>query len=125
MQHYAQQKKEISMTYRLIFTVAMLLLFSPSVYLAEDKEESEETKKSDIETKQAPLNKESKILGMNVRGNKESPLRLNIVPWRTPSHQRLAPKVIRGWQPELKLLQPAAYRREIRAFLQARGNPTK
>ena len=70
-------------------------------------------------------NKNWGILGMNVRGNKESPMSLNIVPWRSADHQQLDPEVRPGWQPKLVLLQPGAYRREVNAFLRARAKRTK
>jgi hypothetical protein len=60
------------------------------------------------------------ILGMNVRGNKESPLTLTIVPWRSAEHNQQDPEIRPGWSPQLKLLQPAAYRRSINAFLISR-----
>ena len=65
------------------------------------------------------------ILGMNVRGNKESPMALNIVPWRSANHLQIDPEVTPGWQPKLTLLQPTAYRREINAFLKARSSQKK
>ena len=78
---------------------------------------------SDTTTKQATTesNKNWGILGMNVRGNKESPMSLNIVPWRSAEHQQIDPEVTPGWQPKLVLLQPGAYRREVNAFLTARS----
>ena len=93
------------------------------------EEEAAETK--DTEQQQAPetkpetVNKNWGILGMNVRGNKESPMSLNIVPWRSADHQQLDPEVRPGWQPRLVLLQPEAYRREVNAFLRARAKRTR
>ena len=62
----------------------------------------------------------SLVLGMNVRGNKESPLSLTIVPWRSADHATKDPEIMGAWQPSLGLLQPEAYRRNINAFLKSR-----
>ena len=62
----------------------------------------------------------SLVLGMNVRGNKESPLSLTIVPWRSADHDTKDPQIMAAWRPELGLLQPEAYRRNINAFLKSR-----
>lgn len=64
---------------------------------------------------------QNNILGMNVRGNKESPMTLTIVPWRSASHQVKDPELSPAWRPQLSLLQPEAYRRDINAFLKIRS----
>ncbi len=91
----------------------------------ETTEATAEENSESTQTRQETANKNWGILGMNVRGNKESPMSLNIVPWRSADHQQLDPRVQPGYQPKLLLLQPEAYRREVNAFLRARAVRTK
>ena len=108
-----------------LLTFLTILIYTLSMNSLTAQEDSTETKESEqqqaSETKQETVNKNWGILGMNVRGNKESPMSLNIVPWRSADHQQLDPEVLPGWQPRLVLLQPEAYRREVNAFLRARA----
>ncbi len=60
------------------------------------------------------------ILGMSVTGNKESPRSLIIVPWRSPLLDGQSSDITSVWQPNLKLLDPASYRRDINLFLKQR-----
>ena len=96
-----------------LITVFLFATMSLSVTAAEAEAET------DTDTGQA-VNRSADMLGMNVRGNKESPLTLTIVPWRSAEHNQQDPEIRPGWQPQLQLLQPAAYRRNINAFLISR-----
>lgn len=60
------------------------------------------------------------ILGISIVGNKESPRVLTIVPWRQPLANGEDPKVIQIWSPEMNLLDPDAFRRDIDLFLSQR-----
>ncbi len=60
---------------------------------------------------------EDSILGISIIGNKESPRVLTIVPWRQPLADGIEPEVIPIWKPELKLLAPDSYIRDIDLFL--------
>ncbi len=70
------------------------------------------TKKSNVEN--------SSMLGMSVTGNSESPRSLTIVPWREPIKNGKLPMIHSVWQPELGLLEPESYRRDIKMFLEQR-----
>ena len=87
---------------KLTLFLLMSLLFSVSSFAAEDSISS------------------SRILGMSVTGNKESPRSLTIVPWRSPSMDGKIPEVSPVWQPTLGLLDPDSYRRDINLFLKHR-----
>ena len=63
---------------------------------------------------------EDSILGISIIGNKESPRVLTIVPWRQPLADGIEPEVIPIWKPELKLLAPDSYIRDIDLFLEQR-----
>ena len=63
---------------------------------------------------------EDSILGISIIGNKESPRVLTIVPWRQPLADGVEPEVIPIWKPELKLLAPDSYIRDIDLFLEQR-----
>jgi len=60
---------------------------------------------------------EDSMLGISIVGNKESPRVLTIVPWRQPLADGIEPEVIPIWKPELKLLAPDSYIRDIDLFL--------
>ncbi len=60
---------------------------------------------------------EDSILGISIIGNKESPRVLTIVPWRQPLSDGIEPEVIPIWKPELKLLAPDSFIRDIDLFL--------
>ncbi len=60
------------------------------------------------------------MLGISIIGNKESPRVLTIVPWRQPQIDGAQPEVIPIWKPELQLLAPEAYIRDIDLFLAQR-----
>ncbi|PCJ47512.1 MAG: hypothetical protein COA74_11445 [Gammaproteobacteria bacterium] len=63
----------------------------------------------------------TRLLGMSVTGNKESPRSLTIVPWRDPLMEGKSPEIIPVWQPNLSLLDPDAYRRDVKLFLKTRN----
>ena len=96
--------------YKSLTLILAGLLLTVQVQAQEDDSTSEAVK----------ADQTGQILGMNVRGNKESPLTLTIVPWRSAEHNLKDPEIRPGWTPQLKLLQPAAYRRNINAFLISR-----
>ena len=60
------------------------------------------------------------MLGISIIGNKESPRVLTIVPWRQPLVDGADPEVSPIWKPELKLLAPESYIRDIDLFLAQR-----
>ncbi|HFB64866.1 MAG TPA: hypothetical protein ENJ60_04920 [Aeromonadales bacterium] len=64
--------------------------------------------------------KSDTMLGISIIGNKESPRVLTIVPWRQPLANGADPDVIQIWKPDLNLLDPEAYRRDIDLFLNQR-----
>lgn len=64
--------------------------------------------------------KSDSMLGISIVGNKESPRVLTIVPWRQPLANGADPGVIQIWKPDLNLLDPEAYRRDIDLFLNQR-----
>ncbi len=64
--------------------------------------------------------KSDSMLGISIVGNKESPRVLTIVPWRQPLANGADPDVIQIWKPDLILLDPEAYRRDIDLFLNQR-----
>ena len=115
--------------------ILITLTTSHSYFAQEQADESEETSSEQVTSNEeqtrtqatAPRSSNNNfgILGMNVRGNKESPMALNIVLWRSANHLQIDPEVTPGWQPKLTLLQPTAYRREINAFLKARASQKK
>ena len=72
------------------------------------------------EEKDKKSSKSSQILGMSVTGNKESPRSLTIVPWRTPLMNGKSPMITPVWRPTLGLLDPDAYRRDVKLFLRMR-----
>ena len=74
-----------------------------------------------VEVKKKTNSQSSTILGMSVTGNKESPRSLTIVPWRDPSMNGKSPEITPVWQPNLKLLDPDAYRRDVKLFLKFRN----
>jgi len=127
----------------MIRTLCILLMFAASTIKAaeteaetEVKDETEikvetETERKEVEVTTnkteateanatQPRINTNLVLGMNVRGNKESPLSLTIVPWRSAEHSIKDPEIMAAWRPELGLLQPEAYRRNINAFLKSR-----
>jgi len=65
------------------------------------------------------------ILGISIIGNKESPRVLTIVPWRQPLSNGEDPEVVQIWNPNLGLLDPDAFRRDIDLFLNQRAQRTK
>jgi len=67
----------------------------------------------------------SNILGMSVTGNKESPRSLTIIPWRDPEMNGESAQITPVWQPNLGLLDPVSYRRDIKLFLEHRGVENK
>jgi len=66
--------------------------------------------------------KSSRILGMSVTGNKESPRSLTIVPWRSPILNGNSSEIQSVWQPKLQLLDPDSYRRNIKLYLKQRNH---
>lgn len=62
----------------------------------------------------------SRILGMSVTGNKESPRSLIIVPWRNPVLDDKEPQINTVWTPKLNLLDPESYRRGLKHYLNHR-----
>jgi hypothetical protein len=73
-----------------------------------------------VEVKETDNSQSSTILGMSVTGNRESPRSLTIVPWRDPLMNGKSPEIVPVWQPNLKLLDPDAYRRDVKLFLKFR-----
>ncbi|MBT8450166.1 MAG: hypothetical protein KJO69_10775 [Gammaproteobacteria bacterium] len=113
----------------MIRTLCVLLMFATTTIMAAETEAETEKKEVEVtsnkteETKAnatQPRINTNLVLGMNVRGNKESPLSLTIVPWRSAEHSTKDPEIMAAWRPELGLLQPEAYRRNINAFLKSR-----
>ena len=92
---------------------------TPEVVAQDNNTENTSTQKNETPAAEPRINT-SLVLGMNVRGNKESPLSLTIVPWRSADHNTSDPQIMAAWRPELGLLQPEAYRRNINAFLKSR-----
>lgn len=72
------------------------------------------------EVEEKTNSRSSNILGMSVTGNMESPRSLTIVPWRDPLMNGKSPEIVPVWQPKLKLLDPDAYRRDVKLFLKFR-----
>ena len=100
----------------LSFVVASLPITAQEVKRVQEEQEN----KQENTAPQQVAVQANEMLGMNVRGNKESPLTLTIVPWRSAAHNKIDPEIRPGWRPQLKLLQPEAYRRNINAFLKSR-----
>jgi len=100
-----------------LFIFSSLLMSLTMLSAAEDEsiEIAEKAPEQQVATRS------SSMLGMNVRANKESALTLTIVPWRSAQHKQLDPEISPVWQPNMELLQPKAYRREINAFLRTRN----
>lgn len=104
---------------KLIIYLLIGLLFSSTNMAQETKETEDNSKKATPIVKQKS-SASSAILGMSVIGNKESPRSLTIVPWRDPIMDSKTPKIQAVWQPNLDLLDPDSYRREINLFLKHR-----
>jgi hypothetical protein len=100
------------------FSFALSLVLLTSIGFSQEPS----AKIEDKQTKQVSKNssQSSTLLGMSVTGNKESPRSLTIVPWRDPLMDGKTPEILPVWQPNLKLLDPDAYRRDIRLFLKFR-----
>ena len=75
---------------------------------------------SSTEDNKKQQSRSTTLLGMSVTGNKESPRSLTIVPWRDPLMNGKSPEITPVWQPNLKLLDPDAYRRDVKLFLKFR-----
>jgi len=109
-----------------IFFVLFSLLLNLSCFAQQQdslnqKENLEKTQKEkQTQTAAKQSSRASQILGMSVTGNKESPRSLTIVPWRSPLMDGEAAKINPVWQPNLGLLEPDSYRRNINLFLKQR-----
>ena len=97
-----------------IIRYSLFLLFVVLSSISFSQEQSAEVKeKKDSQS--------STLLGMSVTGNRESPRSLTIVPWRDPLMNGKSPVIVPVWQPKLKLLDPDAYRRDVKLFLKFRN----
>ena len=110
---------KIMNTDRLNFLVLTLIIsFGLSVQL---KAEEASTVEAKVKLEKTPPSTSSRLLGMSVTGNKESPRSLTIVPWRDPLMDGKAPEITPVWQPSLGLLDPDSYRRDINLFIRHRN----
>lgn len=105
----------------LLFFIMTVFSFTSSAQQQEQSiPEPEKNTEQMQQTSKTSHAKSSRLLGMSVTGNKESPRSLTIVPWRSPLMDGKTAEITPVWQPALGLLDPEAYRRDITLFLQQR-----
>lgn len=97
--------------------IPLLILLTSS--LTSYAQSTNTTEQSESE-KPVETSRSSTILGMSVTGNKESPRSLTIIPWRDPLMDGKDAEISPVWRPQLTLIDPDSYKRDVRLFLQQR-----